>query len=62
LVKPLTTVIIPFHDRVIFVSLLHCAKFSGQCSEVAQALDPIPGMQFLGRGNGFGKAWLLGTV
>jgi hypothetical protein len=57
-----TTVIIPFDDRVIFVSLLHCAELPSRPSEVAQTLDAISGIQFLVGGKGFGEVWLLGTV
>ena len=57
-----TTVIIPFDDRVIFVSLLNCAEFSSWLSEVAQAHDAISGIQFLVGGRGLGERWLLGTV
>ncbi len=45
--KPHTTVIISFHYRVVVVSLLHRAKFPSQPSEVAQALDPIPGQNLV---------------
>ena len=62
LVKPHTAVIIPFDDRVIFVSLLNCAEFPGRLSEVAQTLDAISGIQCLTGGKGFGERWLLGTV
>jgi hypothetical protein len=41
LVESRTAVIIPFNDRVVFVSLLNCAKFSSGCSEVPQTLDAI---------------------
>jgi hypothetical protein len=47
-----TTVIIPLHDRVIFVSLLNCAEFSSRFPEIAQPLDAIPGIQFLAAGAG----------
>ena len=57
-----TTVIIPFDDRVVFVSLLNCAELSKWLSEIAQTLDAISGIQFLVGGRGLGKAWLLGTV
>jgi hypothetical protein len=42
-VESRATVIIPFDDRVIFVSSLNCAQFSGRLSEVAQTLDAISG-------------------
>jgi len=57
-----TTVIIPFDDRVIFISLFNCAKFSGRLSEIAQTLDAISGIQFLARGRGLGERWPLGTI
>jgi hypothetical protein len=57
-----TTVVIPFNDRVIFVSLLNCAKLPSRLSEVAQTLDAISGIQFLAGRRGFGERWLLGAV
>jgi hypothetical protein len=57
-----TTVIIPFDDSVVFVSLLNCAELSKWLSEIAQTLDAISGIQFLVGGRGLGEAWLLGTV
>ena len=57
-----TTVIIPFDDRVIVVSLLNCAQFSSRLSEVAQTLDAISRTQFLVGGRGLGERWPLGTV
>jgi len=62
LVHPHATVIIPLHDRVIFVSLLNCAEFSSRLSEVAQPLDAISGIQFLVAGGGLGEPWLLGSI
>jgi hypothetical protein len=62
LVESHTTGIIPFDDRVLFVSLLNCAEFSSRLSEVAQTLDAISGIQFLVGSGGLGEAWLLGTV
>ena len=56
-----TTVIIPFNDRVIFVSSLNRAEFSSRLSEVAQTLDAISGIQFLAGGRGVRERWLLGT-
>jgi hypothetical protein len=47
LVESLASVIVPFDDGVIFVSLLNCAEFSSRLSEVAQTLDAISGIQFL---------------
>jgi hypothetical protein len=60
--KSHTTVIIPFDDRVIFVSLLNCAQFSSRLSEVAQTLHAISRFQFLVGGRRLGKRWLLGAV
>jgi hypothetical protein len=57
-----TTVIVPFDDRVIFVSLLNCAEFSSRLSEVAQTLDAISGIQFLVGGTRLGEWWSLCTV
>lgn len=62
LVHSHTSVIIPFHDRVIFVSLLNCAQFSSRFSEVAQPLDAISGIQFLAAGSGLAEPWLLGSI
>jgi len=56
------TVIVPFDDRVIFVSLLDCAEFSGRPSEVAQTLNAISGIEFLVSGRRLGEAWLLGAI
>jgi hypothetical protein len=50
-----TSVIIPLHDRVIFVSLLNCAEFSSRLSEVAQPFDAISGIQFLGGRGGLSE-------
>ena len=50
-----TTVIIPFDERVIFVSLLNRAEFPSRLSEVAQSLDAISGIQFLVSGSGVGE-------
>jgi len=56
------TVIIPFDDRVIFVSLFNRAEFSSGLSEVAQSLHAISGIQFLVGGSRVGQRWLLGTI
>jgi len=56
------TVIVPFDDRVIFVSLLDCAEFSSRPSEVAQTLNAIPGIQFLVSGRWLGEAGLFGAI
>jgi hypothetical protein len=62
LVESHTTVVIPFDDRVLFVSSLNCTEFSSRLSEVAQTLDAISGTQFLTGGRGLGERWFLGTV
>jgi len=62
LVQSHSTVIVPFDDRVIVVSLFNCAEFSSRLSEVAQALDTISGSQFLLGSGGLGERWPLGTV
>ena len=49
-----TTVIIPFKERVVFVSLLNCGEFSSRFSEVARALDTISGIEFLAGSGGLG--------
>ena len=51
--ESLTTVIIPFDDRVFFVRLLNCAEFSSRLSEVVQFLHAISRIQFL-----VGGRWL----
>ena len=56
------SVIIPLHDRILVVRLLHGAEFSGQLSEVAQTLDPIFGIQFFAGGRGSGERRPSGTV
>ena len=56
------TVVIPFDDRVLFVSSLNCADFSCRLSEVAQTLNPISGSQLVAGGRGLGERWPLGTV
>jgi len=56
------TVIVPFDDRVIFVSLLDCAEFSSRPSEVAQTLNAISGIQFLVSGRWLSETWLLGAI
>jgi hypothetical protein len=62
LVKSRATVIIPFDDRVLFVSLLNRAEISSWSSKVAQTLDAISAAQFLVGCRGLGEPWLLGTV
>jgi hypothetical protein len=57
--EPLTTVTIPFDDRVIFVNLLHRSEFSRRLSKVAQTLDAISGIQFLAGGRGLNKGGLF---
>jgi hypothetical protein len=47
LAQSLTTVSIPFNDRIVFVGSFNCAEFSGRLSEVTQTLDAISGIQFL---------------
>ena len=60
--KSHTTVIIPFDDRVIFVSSLNCAELSGRLSEVAQTLDAISRIQLLVAGRGLYEGWLPRTL
>ena len=62
LVDSRTTVIIPFDNRVIFVSSLNCAEFSCRLSEVAQTLDAISGIQFRVGSGGLDERWPLGSV
>jgi hypothetical protein len=54
-----TTVIIPFKERVVFVSLLNCGEFSSRFSEVARALDTISGIEFLAGSGGLGGGGFL---
>jgi hypothetical protein len=61
-VDSLTTVVIPFDECVIFVSLSNCAYFTSWLSEIAQTQDAISGSQFLGGGSGLGERWPLGAV
>jgi hypothetical protein len=56
-----TTIIIPFDNRVFFVSLLKYAEFSSWFSEVAKALDAISVVQFLAGRRGLSERFLLGT-
>jgi hypothetical protein len=44
LVDSYTTVVIPFDERVIFIDLPNCAKFSSRHSEVAQPSTRSPGL------------------
>jgi hypothetical protein len=60
--KSQTTVITPFDDSVILISLLNCAEFSSRLSEVVQSLDAISGIQFLVAGSGVGEPWFLGSI
>jgi hypothetical protein len=57
-----TTVVIPFDDRVLFVSSLNCAQLSSRHSEIAQPLNAISGVKFLARGTGLDERWSLGSV
>ena len=57
-----STSIIPFDDRVLFVSSLHRAEFSRRFSEIPQTLDAISGIQLLVGGGRLRERWLLGTV
>ena len=57
-----TSVVIPFDERVIFVNLPNCAKFSSRHSEIAQTFDAISGTQISARAGRVDKRWLLGTV
>ena len=43
LVNSYTTVAIPFDERVVFIHLPNCAKFSCRHSEIAQTCDAISG-------------------
>jgi hypothetical protein len=60
--KPHTTVVIPLHDRIIFVSTLNCTEFPSWLSKIAQTLDAISGVKFLVGDRRVGKCWLPGTV
>jgi len=44
LVPSHTTVVIPFDERVLLISLLNGPELSGRLSEVAQTLDAISGI------------------
>jgi len=56
------TVIIPFDERVVFVSSLNCAEFPVRSSEVSATRDAVSRTQFLVGGSGIGERRLLGTV
>src|ERR1700686_1246884 len=62
LAEPHTTVIIPFDDRVVFVSLLNGTEFSSRLPEISQTLDAITGIQFRVGSRWLGERWLLGAV
>ena len=62
LVESHTAVIIPFDDRIIFVSSLNCAQLPSRLSEVAQTLHAISRSQFLVGSRGLGERWPPGTV
>jgi hypothetical protein len=46
LVNSLSAVIIPFDDRIFFVSSFNCPEFSIWPPEIAQPFDAISGSQF----------------
>ena len=54
LVESHATVVIPLDDRILIVSSLDCAEFSGRLSEVPQTPDPISGSQLLAGGRKLG--------
>jgi len=62
LVESHAAIIIPLHDRVLFVISLNCAEFSIRLSEVTETLDAISGTQFLAGGDGLGERRPLSTV
>ena len=62
LVNSYTTVVIPFDERILFIHLPNCAKFSSRHSEVAQTFDAVSGTQILASIRRFDKRRLLGTV
>ena len=57
-----TTVMIPFDDRVVFVSTLYGAELLCWFSEIAQTLDAITGSQFRVRTRRAIKRWPLGAI
>ena len=57
-----TAVVIPFDERVIFINLPNCAKFSSRHSEIAQTFDAISGTQILASAGRVDKRWLPGSV
>jgi len=61
-VNSYTAVVIPFDERVIFINLPNCAKFSSRHSEIAQTFDAISGTQILASAGRVDKRWLPGSV
>jgi hypothetical protein len=57
-----SAVMVPFDDRIIFVSSLNRAEFSSGFSEGAQTLYPIPRIQFLAGGGGIDQRRPPGAV
>jgi hypothetical protein len=53
---------IPFDDRVVFVSTLYGAELLCWFSEIAQTLDAITGSQFRVRTRRAIKRWPLGAI
>ena len=56
------TVVVPFHDGVIFVGALDGSELVSWFSETAQALDPITRSQFGVGARGPIQRWLLGAL
>jgi hypothetical protein len=40
------TVVIPFHQRVVFVRFLNCPEFPSRLAKISQAHNSISGIQF----------------
>jgi hypothetical protein len=56
------TVVIPLHDRVVFVSTLNGAELLRWLSEIAQTLNAVTGRHFrIGTGGPI-ERWLLGAI
>jgi hypothetical protein len=60
--KSFASVIIPFHQGVVFIRSLNRAEFSGEFSEVTTAFNTISGKQFLAIGRWFDERRPAGTV
>jgi hypothetical protein len=56
------TVVIPFDDRILFVSSFNRAELVRWFSEIAQPLDTITGSQFRVGSRGLSEWWSFRTI